>query len=76
MKIEKPKLIGKTDKENLYILETWATNLVDELNYTMTHIDNSNFAEEKFVTQDILEQEMQKQYQELRELIVNRTKGG
>ena len=76
MKLEKPKLTGKTDKENLHLLETWATNLVDKLNYAMSHIDDKNFTENNFVSQEMLKKEMQGQYKELRELIIERTKGG
>lgn len=76
MKLEKPKLTGKTDRENLHILETWADNLVDSLNYEVNHIDDSNLVEGKLITREEVEEIMQKNYQELRELIVNRTKGG
>lgn len=43
MMIEKPVLNGNTDKENLHILETWAGNLIDELNYVLSHLEETNF---------------------------------
>lgn len=73
---QKPILNGKTDKENLHILETWASNLVDLLNHSITHIDETNMANGiKFVSENEMRQSMQKQYKELRKLIVKRTKG-
>ena len=73
---QKPILNGKTDKENLQILETWATNLVDRLNHSITHIDNSNVVEGlRFVSEEVLAEKLQEQYNELRKLIIERTKG-
>ena len=73
---EKPKLTGKTDKENLEILETWANNLVDKLNYGITHIDETNMVPGKtYVSVEDFQNAMEKQYQELRKFIVERTKG-
>ena len=46
MKIEKPVLNGRTDRENLHILETWAGNLLDELNFILGHLDETNFVPE------------------------------
>lgn len=76
MMFEKPVLNGKTDKENLHILETWATNLIDKLNHAITHIDSTNVtAGLHFVTESDLDKRMQKQYEDLRRLIIERTKG-
>ena len=73
---EKPVLTGKTEKENLEILETWANNLVDKLNYSITHIDDTNLVSgEKYMTEEKYQEISQNQYKELRELIVERTKG-
>lgn len=72
----KPILNGKTDKENLQILETWATNLIDRLNHSMTHIDETNVVEGlRFVSESQMEEKLQEQYKELRRLIIERTKG-
>lgn len=74
--LQKPILSGKTDKENLHILETWASNLVDQLNHSLTHIDNTNVVSGlQLVSEEHLEKAMQEQYKELRKLIVKRTKG-
>lgn len=75
MKIEKPKLTGKTDRENLQILESWANSLVDELQHQMTHIDETNMVGD-MITRKEIETAMERQYMELRELIIQRTKGG
>ena len=76
MKLEKPDLHGRTDRENLAQLETWANNLVDSLNYMLNHMDNTNIVQGMaLVTQEEMEEKMQQQYTELREYIVSRTKG-
>lgn len=76
MMFQKPILNGKTDKENLQILETWATNLVDRLNHSITHIDETNVVEGlRFVSEPQMEEKLQEQYKELRKLIIERTKG-
>lgn len=73
---QKPILNGKTDKENLHILETWASNLVDQLKHSLTHIDNTNVVSGlHLVSENDLDKAMQEQYKELRKLIVKRTKG-
>ena len=73
---QKPILNGKTDKENLQILETWATNLVDRLNHAITHIDENNVVEGlNFVSESQMEEKLQEQYKELRKLMIERTKG-
>lgn len=76
MKTERPILNGKTDRENLHIMETWAQNLMDELEYTLNHLDGSNMAEpERYVSQDEMQEALDKKYEELRALIIRRTKG-
>lgn len=39
MMFEKPVLNGKTDRENLQKLKTWADNMVDKLNYASEQIE-------------------------------------
>lgn len=76
MKLEKPELNGATDRENLFRLETWASNLVDSLNYMLSHMDEANLVPGmNLVTEETVDEKMRQQYQELRELIVSRTKG-
>ena len=76
MKVEKPVLNGKTDAENIQILETWASNLTDLINYEINHLDERNFVPGVLPEMKLLEQKIDRNYQELRELIINRTKGG
>ena len=76
MKTERPILNGKTDRENLHILESWAQNLMDELEYTLNHIDETILAKpEGYVRQEQMQESLDRQYKELRSLIVSRTKG-
>ena len=57
-------------------METWAQNLMDELEYTLNHLDGSNMAEpERYVGRDEMQEALDKKYEELRALIIRRTKG-
>lgn len=76
MNIEKPILNGKTAEENIQKLETWAGRITDEINYAINHLDKNNFVEtEQPVTKTELENILNNKYEELRGMIVSRTKG-
>ena len=42
--IEKPTLDPKKPEESIALLETWAANLTDELNYHLNHLNIENLA--------------------------------
>ena len=76
MDIVKPEINGRTDREKIEQIATWANNLADSLNYILNHMDSNNMVPGlNLVTEERLEEKMQEQYKELRKLIIERTKG-
>ena len=70
--IDKPNIQGRTEEENIKNLQRWAGKTVDTLNYILSHLDETNFAVKPVFPEELAE-EMDRQYQELRALIVART---
>lgn len=44
--IQKPEITHTDDRRDIEILETWAKNTTDLLNYLLNHIDEDNLTEE------------------------------
>jgi hypothetical protein len=55
--LKKPSLRGMTTEQAIATLDTWIAQTVDELNYTLSHIDNSNTVND-YVTKEEVQKMM------------------
>ena len=52
--IDKP-IFGADEHENVKKLEKWVSDVTDKLNYTLNHLDSSNFVEAPALKGDLEE---------------------
>lgn len=72
------KIRSKEPEQQINEIEQWARKLVEHLNYSINHLDETNFVKdisEKIKGSDMKEikEKMNEQYGQLRELIIKRT---
>jgi len=51
--IEKPSLRGMTTEQAIATLDKWIADTADKLNYTLSHLDDSNMVSEYVKKEDI-----------------------
>jgi len=55
--IKKPSLRGMTTEQAIATLDTWIAQTADELNYALSHLDNSNMVND-YVTKEEVQKMM------------------